>query len=61
MTDRDGARQPASSGEPSTPTAEGGFETVESYDVEDGIVLYDAETPLAWVRSDTPVRLDQRR
>lgn len=60
MTNHDGARGAASSDERIEPTAEAGFETVESYDVEDGVVLYDAETPLAWMRTDEPVRLDER-
>lgn len=59
MSDHDGARRPESRDD--RPTDEGRFETVESYDVDDGIVLYDAEQPLAWVRTDTPKRLDQRR
>jgi len=60
MSDHDGARWSASSDERMEATAEAGFETVESYDVDDGIVLYDAENPLAWVRTDAPVRPDQR-
>lgn len=60
MSDHDGARGAASSDERMEPTAEAGFETVESYDVEDGVVLYDAENPLAWVRTDAPIRLDER-
>lgn len=61
MSDHDSARRTASSDERMDPTAEGGFETVEAYDVEDGVVLYDAENPLAWVRSDAPTRLADRR
>lgn len=61
MSDHDGARRAASSDERTEPTAETGFETVESYDVDDGIVLYDAENPLAWVRTDAPLRLDHQR
>lgn len=60
MSDHDGARRAASSDERMEPTAEAGFETVESYDVEDGVVLYDAENPLAWVRTDAPIRLDHQ-
>lgn len=40
--------------------AEDGFETVESYEVDGGVVLYDAEAPLAWIRSDTTTRLNDR-
>ena len=38
-----------------------GFETVESYEVDGGVVLYDAEAPLAWLRSDAAVSLEERR
>lgn len=38
-----------------------GFETVESYEVDGGVVLYDAEAPLAWLRSDAGVSLEERR
>ncbi|AEN05055.1 hypothetical protein [Halolamina sp.] len=61
MVNHDGSRPRASSGDRMEPTTEPGFETVESYDVEDGIVLYDAENPLAWVRTDGPVALEDRR
>lgn len=40
--------------------ADDGFETVESYEVDGGVVLYDAEAPLAWIRSDTTTRLNDR-
>jgi hypothetical protein len=61
MSDHDGARRAASSDERMEPTVEDGFETVESYDVDDGVVLYDAENPLAWVRTDSPIWLARRR
>lgn len=35
-----------------------GVETVEAYEVDDGVVLYDAENPLAWVQTSRAVRLD---
>ncbi|MBP1985560.1 DUF7331 family protein [Halolamina salifodinae] len=40
--------------------ADDGFDTVESYEVDGGVVLYDAEAPLAWIRSDTTTRLNDR-
>lgn len=61
MADHDASRLPVSSDERMEPTTEPGFETVESYDVEDGVVLYDAENPLAWVRTDAPLALDDQR
>ena len=40
--------------EPAVPDA---VETTESYEVEDGVVLYDAENPLAWVQATDAVSL----
>ena len=31
--------------------------TVESYEVDDGVVFYDAENPLAWVETTQAVAL----
>jgi hypothetical protein len=42
------------------PTAPGA-ETVEAYDVDDGVVLYDAQNPLAWVEASTAVTLSEAR
>lgn len=47
----------AQGGEPSAP----GTETVEAYEVDDGVVLYDAENPLAWVEASTAVVLAEAR
>ena len=30
---------------------------VEAYDDEDGVVLYDAENPLAWIQAKRTVRI----
>ncbi|MFB6305044.1 MAG: hypothetical protein ABEH47_07750 [Haloferacaceae archaeon] len=38
-----------------------GTETVEAYEVDDGVVLYDAENPLAWVEASTAVVLAEAR
>lgn len=48
---RDAAREP---------TTTDGAETVESYEIEEGIVFYDAENPLAWVESNAAVPLRER-
>lgn len=32
---------------------------VEAYETDDGVVLYDAGNPLAWIESRAPVRLDE--
>lgn len=34
-----------------------GVETVESYEVDGGVVFYDAENPLAWVETTETVAL----
>ena len=41
------------------PAESSGVATVESYEVEDGVVFYDAENPLAWVEATTAIRLDE--
>jgi hypothetical protein len=33
---------------------------VEAYDDEGGVVLYDAENPLAWIQSENTVRVQDR-
>ena len=51
-------RHPDSEGlEPRGERAAPGTETVETYEVEDGVVLYDAENPLAWVEAEAAVSL----
>jgi hypothetical protein len=42
---------------PQLPEADDGRETVESYDTADGVVLYDAENPLAWLKATNAVSL----
>jgi len=37
------------------------IETTEAYETDDGVVLYDAENPLAWIQSGTAVPLDDAR
>jgi hypothetical protein len=34
-----------------------GVETVESYETDSGVVLFDAENPLAWVESSSALQL----
>lgn len=58
MPDETGVKRTAS--ERPGPTDDG-FETVESYEVDGAIVLYDAQAPLAWLRSDRTVDLNARR
>lgn len=59
MTDRASRRRTetnsaAESREPAVPDA---VETTEAYETEDGVVLYDARNPLAWVQATSAVRL----
>jgi len=35
--------------------------TVEAYEAENGVVLYDAENPLAWVKGDHARCIDDSR
>lgn len=54
-TDADWWERPGAEGpEPADPE---GVETIEAYEVENGVVLYDAENPLAWVEATRAVRL----
>jgi hypothetical protein len=36
-----------------------GTETVESYEVDDGVVLFDSQNPLAWVEASVTIRLHE--
>ncbi len=52
----------AETGRPDEDDAGGpdGTETVESYEIDGGgVVLFDAENPLAWVEATTAVRLSE--
>jgi len=45
---------------PQLPEGEEG-PTVESYDTEDGVVLYDADNPLAWLKATNATPLAEQR
>lgn len=53
--DADGATTNQS--EPELPAA---VATVEAYETEDGVVLYDAQNPLAWLSADNAVTLEEQ-
>ena len=36
-----------------------GVATVESYEVDDGVVLFDAENPLAWVETTDAIPVSE--
>lgn len=37
-----------------------GADAVESYETEDGIVFYDAENPLAWLKANRALTLSEQ-
>jgi hypothetical protein len=45
----------------STPTEIAGAETVEAYEDDGGVVLYDAENPLAWLQASVSATLEEVR
>jgi hypothetical protein len=45
----------------SPPADPAGVETIEAYETDGGVVLYDAENPLAWVETTLSVRLDEQQ
>jgi hypothetical protein len=47
-------------GDPSPPAAEAGVETIEAYETDDGVVLYDAENPLAWVEATRSYAIEEQ-
>lgn len=42
---------------PQLPEADEARESVESYDTEDGVVFYDAQNPLAWLKATNAMSL----
>ncbi|MFB6087040.1 MAG: hypothetical protein ABEJ85_00850 [Haloarculaceae archaeon] len=60
MPEDEVTRQAVSDDECPEPPAPEGVETVEAYELDDGVVLYDAENPLAWVRTTRPVTLEEQ-
>jgi hypothetical protein len=36
-------------------------QTVEFYETEEGVVLYDADNPLGWIQARTTLQLDAMR
>lgn len=50
------SEDPDAGGPTAMPTATDG--EVEAYETDDGLVIYDAGNPLAWIESHAPVRLD---
>jgi len=59
MSNRVNRSEPSdSAGTGAVPVPADGTETVECYEVDDDVVLYDAENPLAWIESDTTVAIE---
>ncbi|NHN58112.1 MULTISPECIES: hypothetical protein [Halorussus] len=42
------------------PEPDDGEATVESYETEDGVVFYDADNPLAWLKAGRPLTLSEQ-
>ena len=57
MTQDDGTGETVPGADLDGPDEEARVETIEAYDVGDEVVRYDAENPLAWVRTDHAVSL----
>ena len=51
----DDAMEPSS--EPDLPEA---VQSTETYETDEGTVFYDAQNPLAWLQTDSTVRLSDR-
>ena len=45
-------------GERAEPTVSEAVRATEAYEVQDGVVFYDAENPLAWIQSDQTLDLE---
>lgn len=43
----------------SPPADEAGTSTIEAYETDRGVVLYDADNPLAWVEADHGIPLSK--
>ncbi len=41
------------------PAVSEAVQSTECYEIEDGVVFYDAKNPLAWVQADRTVDLDE--
>ncbi|USZ69640.1 hypothetical protein NGM10_03805 [Halorussus salilacus] len=47
--------------EAALPEADGQTEaTVEAYDTDDGVVFYDSQNPLAWLKAGSTLTLDEQ-
>jgi hypothetical protein len=44
---------------PGEPEVTDGVASTDTYEVEEGVVFYDIENPLAWVEAESAVTLDQ--
>lgn len=45
--------------ERSEPVVADAVATTEAYDIDEGVVFYDAENPLAWIQSDAVLELEE--
>ena len=59
MSDRVHSADGASSDDGSLPDEDAGTRTIEAYKTDRGVVLYDAENPLAWVEATRCYSLEE--
>lgn len=58
MVDTDGQSEDGERTAAPTEGPDDTIETTEAYEIDEGVVLYDAENPLAWIQSTDATRLD---
>lgn len=58
MPDSDTTGGEGGAGEVAEPAVSEAVRATEAYEVQDGVVFYDAENPLAWIQSDQTLDLE---
>lgn len=53
----EGKSDRAATADAEVPAPMDGTETIECYETDDDVVLYDAENPLAWIETDSAVAI----
>lgn len=60
MTSTDERDDPPDDGIEGEPTLPAGVETTETYEIENGVVFYDAANPTAWLETSHALRLTEQ-
>lgn len=60
MSDHANAGDELDRAEAALPEGDDEEAVVESYETNDGVVFYDAQNPLAWLKADEPLTLDEQ-